>query len=316
MKYPGGKTFAFSVIDDTDVSTVENIKPIYDLLETLGFRTSKTAWMKKCVGRSKNFYRSQTMEEPDYAEYVHSLKEKGFEICFHGASMESSPRELILDALEKFREHFGEYPRIHCNHAENRDNLYWGEERFNTPAIRLAYKLTHFSNRHYFSGHDPESDFFWGDACRNHIKYIRNFCYDEVNVFKINPSMPYRNPRCAFSNLWFSATDTPDVTHFNALLTEENLRRLEQEGGICLVATHFGKNFVVDGKVDEQASRVFRYLAGRPGWFVPVSTILDYLYENGLRGSISKKEIWNMEHRWIRYKIRSAIVDRLHRRTA
>jgi len=309
MKYPEGKKFAFSVIDDTDVSTVENIKPIYDLLEKLQFRTSKTIWMKNCIGRSKNFSRSQTMENPEYAEYVDSLKEKGFEICFHGASMESSPREFIMDALEKYRERFGDYPRIHCNHAQNRDNLYWGEERFNTWVFRMAYRLTHFSNRNYFSGHDPKSIYFWGDQCMKHIKYIRNLCYDEVNVLEINPSMPYLNARCSFSNLWFSATDAPEVTHFNALLTEEKLQRLEEKGGVCLVATHFGKKFVVDGKVDEQTSRVLHYLSGRPGWFVPVSTILDYLYENGSRGSISRKELLDMEFRWIRYKLRSAILN-------
>lgn len=310
MKYPDGKKFAFSVIDDTDVSTVENIKPIYDLLEKLRFRTSKTIWMKNCIGKSKNFYRSQTMENPEYAEYVQSLKEKGFEICFHGASMESSPREFILDALEKYRDRFGESPRIHCNHSKNRDNLYWGEERFNTSVFRMAYRLTHYSNRNYFSGHDPESIYFWGDLCKKHIRYIRNLCYDEVNVLKINPSMPYYNARCSFSNLWFSATDTPEVAHFNALLTEEKLQRLEQEGGVCLVATHFGKKFVVNGKVDEQTSRVLHYLSGRPGWFVPVSTILDYLYENGSRGSISRRELLDMEFRWILYKIRSAILTK------
>jgi hypothetical protein len=120
--------------------------------------------------------------------------------------------------------------------------------------------------------------------------------------------MPYRNERCSFSNLWFSATDTPEVEDFNALLTQENLRRLEEEGGVCLVATHFGKKFVVDGKVDEQTSRVLHYLSGRPGWFVPVSTILDHLYENGTRGGISRRELSGMEYRWVLYKLRSAIL--------
>lgn len=97
------------------------------------------------------------MENPEYAEYAQSLKGKGFEISFYGASMESRPRDFIMNALEKYQERFGEYPKIHRNLLQNRDNIYCGEERFNTSVIRMAYRLTHFSNRGYFSEHNPES---------------------------------------------------------------------------------------------------------------------------------------------------------------
>ena len=33
LAFPGGKEFAFTVIDDTDGSTLKNLSPIYDLLE-------------------------------------------------------------------------------------------------------------------------------------------------------------------------------------------------------------------------------------------------------------------------------------------
>jgi hypothetical protein len=42
-EFPGGKCFAFTIFDDTDVATVENIRPIYLLLEDLGMRTTKTS---------------------------------------------------------------------------------------------------------------------------------------------------------------------------------------------------------------------------------------------------------------------------------
>ncbi len=32
LKWPLNKDFAFTIIDDTDNSTVQNIKPIYDFL--------------------------------------------------------------------------------------------------------------------------------------------------------------------------------------------------------------------------------------------------------------------------------------------
>ena len=42
MTWPNGKRFAFTIIDDTDKSTVENIKPVYDYLYSHGLKTTKT----------------------------------------------------------------------------------------------------------------------------------------------------------------------------------------------------------------------------------------------------------------------------------
>ena len=41
FEFPHGKRFAFTIVDDTDVATVANVKPLYDLLHELGFRTTK-----------------------------------------------------------------------------------------------------------------------------------------------------------------------------------------------------------------------------------------------------------------------------------
>jgi hypothetical protein len=45
VKWPNGKSFAFTIVDDTDEATVNNVKPIYDLLYELGFKTTKTVWL-------------------------------------------------------------------------------------------------------------------------------------------------------------------------------------------------------------------------------------------------------------------------------
>ena len=78
--FPERRKFAFSIVDDTDVATVENIKPVYDLLKECGIRTTKTVWMKRSVVRSKNFFRSKTMEDPEYAEYMKLLCSQGFDL--------------------------------------------------------------------------------------------------------------------------------------------------------------------------------------------------------------------------------------------
>lgn len=305
MKFPGGKSFAFTVVDDADGGAVADIKPVYDCIESCGLRTTKTVWVKRTPSRL--FFRSETLEDGHYAEYVKGLKERGFEIAFHGASMESSERAAVLEALETFREHFGAYPRIHVNHAENRDNLYWGPERFNFGPLRAALRWKFrraYGGVDYFQGHQPGSPYFWGDACKQHVAYVRNFCYDEINQQRINPSQPYYDPRTPFVNYWFSSLDAPEVTSFNRLLAKENLDRLESEGGVCIVATHFGKYFAKDGRLDPGVRRVFEDLAGRNGWYAPASTLLDYLRASPSWRPISTIELLKLEMRWLMYRLR------------
>ena len=45
MKWPSNKKFAFTIVDDTDNATVENIKPVYDLLHKLSICSTKTIWV-------------------------------------------------------------------------------------------------------------------------------------------------------------------------------------------------------------------------------------------------------------------------------
>jgi len=309
MTFPGGKTFALAIVDDTDVATVENIKPVYRELALCGIRATKTVWMKRSRTYSHNFHRSQTMEDADYAAYVLALHREGFEIAFHGASMESSRREEILQALEDFRRIFGSYPRIHINHAENQDNLYWGPQRFQSPLLRLVSRWNANINNqgaNYFQGHNPASDFFWGDACAERIDYVRNFCFDTINQVRINPSQPYHDPCRPFVKFWFSGYDVPDVSTFNHLLSKPYLDRLEREGGVCIAATHFGKFFVRDGILNPATQTIFRDLAERSGWYPSVSELLDYLRARADRpAAIGMRELKLMEWRWFWYRIRA-----------
>ena len=100
-RWPQGKRFAFSIIDDTDVATVANVRPIYRLLERLGLRATKTVWPVSCPEGSRHFAGSQTLDDPDYLDFVQDLQRRGFEIAFHGATMESSTRERTCRADRK-----------------------------------------------------------------------------------------------------------------------------------------------------------------------------------------------------------------------
>ena len=55
LRFPNGARFAFTILDDTDDSTLENVKPVYDRLRAYGFRTTKTAWPFKSPETSRLF---------------------------------------------------------------------------------------------------------------------------------------------------------------------------------------------------------------------------------------------------------------------
>src|SRR5689334_12520184 len=64
-------------MDDTDVATVDNVRPIYRLLEELGFRTTKTVWPVACPEGSENFHTSEPLEDAAYREFVCDLARRG-----------------------------------------------------------------------------------------------------------------------------------------------------------------------------------------------------------------------------------------------
>ena len=275
ISFPGGKTFAFTIIDDTDESTIENTKPIYDYLHGLGLLTTKTAWVLSSNEPEAQPSQGGSLDDPDYRAFVLELRDKGFEIASHGARGGSSQRDEILKAMERFKNVIGYYPRIHINHFVNKDNLYWGVHRLDFLWLKLIYRLA--QGREEFSGHIPASGHFWGDFAQRHVNYMVNFSFHEINLARINPQIPYRDPRRPYSNYWLHTSDGGVVPTFNRLLRSENLDQLERDGGLCIAYTHFGKGFCENGEVNETTRERLADLASRNGWFAPASEILDYL---------------------------------------
>jgi hypothetical protein len=276
VNFPGGRRFAFTIMDDTDVATLANVGPVYRLLGDLGFRTTKTVWPVGCPEGSPNFATSDTLEDAAYLEFVLGLKARGFEIAYHGATMESSTRDRTERALARYRELFGGPPRVYANHALNRENLYWGAERLDDPVLRALFRRNEGLPADYYQGQVPGSPWWWGDLA-GQITYIRNLTFSGINLLRINPSMPYRDPRRPAIPWWFSASDAEDVEAFNALISPAAQDRLEHEGGVCIVATHLGKRFTENGVVNRETHRLLERLASKPGWFVPVGELLDWL---------------------------------------
>ena len=304
FEFPNGKQFAFTVVDDTDVATVANVKPVYDLLHELGFRTTKTVWPLPCPEGSPDFSSSQTLEDPEYRAFTIDLQRRGFELTWHGATMETSDRTRTIAALERFSEVFGEYPRIHLNHALNRENVYWGTSRLDSRMLRtLVGRLARWP-ADYFTGHVEGSPFWWGDLCEKHVTYGRNLTTNDINTAEFNPSMPYRDPARSLIPWWFSASDAEGVDEFNELIHPRRQERLAREGGICIVATHFGKDFVRDGVVNSVTRARLEELSQRPGWFPTTGELLDWLRarrmaEPGSTGILPKREWRSMQWRFV-----------------
>jgi hypothetical protein len=310
-KFPDNKRFAFTIFDDTDLSTVKNVGPIYHLLADLGMRTTKSVWPLASV--SDGWHGGGSLQESEYLEFILSLQKLGFEIALHNVRNHDSTREMIASGLEKFRELVGHYPRVHANHSRNRENIYWGESRFNR--LGLLYRAgTSLRSGRVFEGENPQTDYFWGDLCREKIDYVRNFVFRQINLDHVNPTLPYHDPTRPYVKHWFSSCEGADVNSFCDMISERNQERLEVEGGVCIMYTHFACGFVHDRTVDFGARQLLRALSKRNGWFVPVSVLLDFLRSERDGSVISLAELASMEKRWAlgRMTLRAKLAFREH----
>ena len=127
------------------------------------------------------------------------------------------------------------------------------------------------------------------------MDYVRNFVFREINLDRVNPTMPYNDPSRPFVKYWFSSCDGGDATSFCETICEDNQGRLELEGGVCIMYTHFACGFVKEGRVDFRAKQLLRRLADRDGWFVPVATFLNCLRDARQTTTISATELASME---------------------
>ena len=95
--WPNNKKFAFTIFDDTDRSNLEDSKLIYNCLDNLGFKTTRSVWINK--SNYKNDTEGVTCDNKYYLEWLLKIKEKGFEIGYHNTTFSSSEREEIKEVL-------------------------------------------------------------------------------------------------------------------------------------------------------------------------------------------------------------------------
>ncbi len=300
IQWPHGKTFAFTVFDDPDAQTYEDGRVVYSFLDELGFRTTRGVWPGPAV-RTPNSG-GETCEHLQYRQHTTALQERGFEVGYHNTTKHSSTRDEIIRGLDAFRDFFGHDPSAMANHY-NAEAIYWGRARV-TPPISGIYTVATLGRKNgVHFGHVEGHPSFWGDFCRERIQYCRNFVYADINTLAACPSMPYHDPLRPFVNAWYASSEGSNVARFTATISEANQDRLEAEGGACIMYTHLGHGAVEGGKLHTRFKQLMTRLSRKNGWFVPVTTLLDYLREHRDNQVITTKERQALERRWLLEKM-------------
>jgi len=297
VTWPDGRRFAFTIIDDPDAESLAHSRTIYGLLQDLAFRTTKAVWVMEPPERNST---GDTCASPAFLAHCQGLQQAGFEIAYHNGAPGTLVRDDVVNSLERFRQYFGGDPMAMANHY-NGDAMYWGEARLSGPA-RLIYKAVTLRPKPHY-GHVEGHPCFWGDVCRERIRYCRNFVFRRLNTLSACPFMPYTDPDRPYVQAWFAASEGCNAGTFMRACSERALDRLEEEGGACVMYTHFGHGFVKDGRLDPAFVRRMTALAARNGWFVPVGTLLEYL--RTVRGVhvLTTAERNAMERAWLATKL-------------
>jgi len=297
ISWPNNKKFAFTIFDDTDRANLKDIQLVYEYLDKLGFKTTKSVWITK--GNRPHESSGVTCDDKKYLDWLLGLKNKGFEIGYHNTTYHSSYREEIKEGLKQFVKMFNQNPNVMANHSANQENIYWGSHRL-SGSRRVIYNiLTRYKKNRFYKGHDDSSPYFWGDLCKEYVTYVRNFVFSDINTLKCCPYMPYQDPEKPYVNYWFASSEGHNVNVFNKCLSNKNQDQLEEEGGACIMYTHFADGFCKNGKLSEQFKIQMERLSKKNGWFVPLSTLLEFLKKENKTQIISNSQRRALEWKWL-----------------
>jgi hypothetical protein len=303
IQWPDGKDFAFTIFDDPDWDSVENVAAIYPFLRDIGLRTTKAVWPTNGPGRPK--IGGATCDEKQYLKLILDLKKEGFEIALHNVTHHTSTREQTAQGIERFYTLFGHYPYSMANHSGCQESIYWQSARV-SGVQRLIYNVLNLKlngRNNGSQGQIESSPLFWGDLCREKIKYVRNFVLGDINTLKVCHGMPYHDPTRPYVNYWFAASEGANINSFNAMMSYKNQDKLKRDGGACIMYTHFANGFLENGTINKRFKEQMERMSRLNGWFVPVRTLLDFILQ--VRGSyvITPSERNDLERRWLWHKI-------------
>jgi len=302
VEWPERKAFAFTIFDDTDHATIKNVRPVYQFLGDLGFRTTKSVWPIK--GAREPLIGGDTCENSEYLQWVLDLQAGGFEIGLHNVTYHTSTRDDTIRGVERFREVFGHDAKVMANHAGCDEAIYWGPQRLSGMTRLIYLLLTGFRNLNTFRGHVKDDELFWGDICQSRIKYVRNFVFGDLNTLRACAQMPYHDPERPFVQYWFASSEGRTVGAFVETCSGREMDRLEEQRGACIMYTHLAKGFCKDGRLHSEFRQVMERLSKKNGWFVPAGEMLDFILEARGPHVLTNQERRALEWKWLMHKLR------------
>ena len=283
LRWPAPYRWAYAMTDDTDKSTLQSTRVVYEYCLDRGIKPTRLLWThepsEKCgVVNPEEPITGVSLEDPDYSEYCRTLQSRGVTFGLHGASAGNSTRQRTIDGFSRFERIFGQSPKLFIAHMRNAENIYWGAARYSNPLLQaLARSLIIPASYH---GEDESSPYYWADICRDHIRYIRLYRTRSLNVLSKNPSMPFHDARFPAVRYWYSASG--QNLELLGRLTQERLDRVAREDGLILHYTH--SSWFVDDPASHSptllatARRGFDHIGARDDvWCAGVSEVLDRL---------------------------------------
>ncbi len=277
LPFPPDRDCAIAITDDTDFFQFATTLPVYEVLDSLGVRLTKTVWVFDHEGNDPAKV-GLSLRDPDYRRWVLRERDLGHEITMHSASSGDDRRELTLAAFDTIRALTGAYPRLEIFHSGNKEALYWGGKRIPSRLLRGLYDL---KMRQSFAGDDPKSPEYWLDVSRDRVRYLRTFTFNDLDTWAANPSMPYLDPATPGAPLWFASGNARWGEKFAQLFRPANVEGLKRGHGVAVVYTHFGLWFTKKGGSGKPALRddvkeaFLRVGSDRAVEWVPAGELLD-----------------------------------------
>ncbi len=277
--HPAPHRFAFTIVHDADSAYSLRLRPLFECFAELGMRITVTvfpfwaAWSDE--GRIwEEWRRTDPMRAPvavpleDDAEldFYRELAAAGHEIAMHTPSETSSVREEVPRAFEFFESAFGFRPRMYVEHS---------------PGNNLDAQQR--------EGADPTSPYYNTDLLNDSGCWI--WVLDEVQGgrprdrestdLRKEPAGPFGSlglplygiARGFLRNGFGNANGDAFLEQY----TNSAIDRLATDRGLALLYTHCNYGWVDPDtrRVREPIRERLAYIAGKPGWFVPGSDILD-----------------------------------------
>ena len=277
--FPADKQCAISITDDTDGFRLATTRPVYDLLDSLGLRITRTTWIYDAPGHPPA-QAGLSLANIAYRNWLLGEITRGHEITLHSPSAGDDTRERILAAHDTLRHLVGHPASLEIFHSDNKEALYWGADRLPNPILRAVYRRIRHAR---FEGAKPGSPYYWSDISRSLVRYVRGYTFNEVNTLRLNPDMPYMDSRTPGAPLWFANSNGRTPRAMLRLLSPENVAKLKKQRGACIIYTHLADGFSDQlpgggGVVAPQIRALFRRVGTDPGVeFVPAGELLDRL---------------------------------------